>query len=171
MEKIITKHLILREFQDQDAGVLKENWIEYMQTHKVLSAGDLELIEGWVRDYGSRNYAWVAEHRESGATVGNINVIKMSKKHRYCEVAYTVNLSYRNQGFATEMLRGVIEFLLYEKNFHVVEAKHYSDNFISGKVMKNAGMNKEAELVDRRYNFKTHKFENLICYSVISNSE
>ena len=38
----------------------------------------------------------------------------------------------------------------------------------SGKVMKKAGMRKEAELIDRKYNFKTGLFENLVYYSIVS---
>lgn len=95
----------------------------------------------------------------------------MSRKHNNCELGYAVKPDKRQRGYATEMLKSVIDFLINSEGFHVVEASHYSGNPNSGKVMQNAGMQREAELKERKYNFKTEQYENLICYYVVSENE
>ena len=48
----------------------------------------------------------------------------------------------------------------------MVEAKHYSTNPASGKVMQKAEMQKEAVLKDRRFDEETGQYYDLICYYV-----
>lgn len=168
---IYTERLILREYKEYDYIPLKEMWIGYMETHKILQKEDFGLIDKWIENYSHKEYCWIAMDRKLHCFVGNINVIKMSKKHRNCELGYAVKTDKRQQGYATEMLKSVIDYLIDEENFHIIEASHYSGNPNSGKVMKKAGMRKEAELRDRRYNFLTGKYENLVCYCVISDKQ
>lgn len=168
LREIKTERLLLRKYQQKDYNILLNVWLEYMKTHKKIDQKDLKIIDKWINEFASKDFCWVAEDRKYGKTIGNINVIKMSRKHRNCEVAYAVNPENRRMGYATEMLKAIIDYMLNEEDFHVIEAKHYSGNPNSGEVMKNAGMKKEAVLVDRRYNSKTGLYENLICYYSIS---
>lgn len=168
VREIKTERLLLRKYQRKDYHTLKKLWLEYMKTHKKSDKEDLVLIDKWIFEFASKDFCWVAEDRERGKVIGNINIIKMSRKHRNCEVAYAVDIENRRRGYATEMLKAIIDYLLNEEDFHVIEAKHYSGNPNSGMVMKKAGMKKEAELIDRRFNFKTGCYENLICYYSIS---
>lgn len=158
MKDIFTERLLLRKYLEQDYDVLYRTWIDYMSTHKDVNREDLSLVDSWIKNYYYKVYCWVAEDRMLGSVVGNINVIKKSIKHKNCELAYAVDPNKRQMGYATEMLKAVLNYLITEEKFHVIEARHYSGNPNSGKVMKKAGMQKEAELVDRRYNFKTGKF-------------
>lgn len=166
---IYTERLILRRYKECDYDSLKEMWLGYMETHKNLQKEDFMLVDKWIENYSHKEYCWIAEDRKSQCFIGNINVIRMSRKHSNCELGYAVKFDKRQQGYATEMLKSVIDYLLDEENFHVIEASHYSGNPNSGKVMKKAGMKKEAELRERRYNFLTEEYENLICYCVVSN--
>lgn len=164
MKQLNSNRLVLRPYAERDYEVLKETWLDYMSTHKEIEKDDLLVIDNWIIDFASKEYCWVAEEKNSGETIGNINVIKTSKKHNFCEVAYAVKMDARRKGYATEMLKAVISYLLYEEGFHIVEASYYSGNPNSGKVMKKAGMQMEAKHVDRKYNFKTKQYENLIYY-------
>ena len=67
-------------------------------------------------------------------------------------------------GYATEALRAVIEYLLKECDFYLVEARHISENPASGRVMEKAGMHKDAVLRDRRINKHTgERNDAIIC--------
>ncbi len=169
LDKIHTERLVLRRYRKSDYDSLKEMWLDYMGTHKIIQKEDVVIVEKWIKNYAEKEYCWIAEDRNTHCFIGNINVIKKSRKHRYCEIGYAVKYDKRRQGYATEMLKSIIEYLLEVENYHVIEASHYSGNPYSGTVMKKAGMKKEAELRDRRYNFLTKKYENLICYCVVSN--
>ena len=65
---------------------------------------------------------------------------------------------------ATEALKSILDYLLNTCEFHLVEAKHYSLNPASGKVMDKAGMIKEAVLKERRYDSETNTYCDLIYY-------
>ena len=168
LKNIFTERLILRGYKNYDYDELKEMWLAYMATHKKIQRQDMLLIDSWIETYSHKEYCWIAEEKKTRCFIGNINVLKMSRKHNNCEVGYAVKYDKRRQGYATEMLKAVIDYLLNEEGFHVVEASHYSGNPNSGKVMEKAGMKKEVELRDRRYNFRTGKYENLVCYCVVS---
>lgn len=168
LKDIFTERLILRRYKECDYDALKEMWLGYMATHKKIQKQDVLLIDSWIENYSNKEYCWIAADKKSRCFIGNINVLRMSRKHNNCELGYAVKFDKRQQGYATEMLKSVINYLLNEESFHVVEASHYSGNPNSGKVMKKAGMKKEAELRDRRYNFVTGKYENLVCYCVVS---
>lgn len=90
----------------------------------------------------------------------------MSKKNHYCELGYCYGSKYWNKGYATEALKAVIDYLLDECELHVVEAKHYSSNPASGRVMQKAGMMKEAVMIERHYEKDTNSYSDLICYYI-----
>ena len=70
-------------------------------------------------------------------------------------------------GYATEALRKVIEYLLLECEFHLVEAHHAGYNPASGRVMQKAGMKKDAELRERRLDKNTGKYTTQVYYSIL----
>lgn len=68
--------------------------------------------------------------------------------------------------WASEALRVVIEYLLNDCDFHLIECRHISGNPASGRVMEKAGMHKDAILRDRRVNKFTGKRNDSIIYSI-----
>ena len=58
------------------------------------------------------------------------------------------------------------KFTLDECGLHVVEAKHYSSNPASGRVMQKAGMMQEAVMIERHYEEDTDSYSDLICYYI-----
>lgn len=69
-------------------------------------------------------------------------------------------------GYATEVLKRVIEFLLFDCDFHLVEARHHASNPASGRVMEKAGMKKDGVLRERRVNKLIDGYDDLVIYSI-----
>lgn len=167
-----TKRLILRRFVNSDASEVYNNWTSDMNLDKYVSwsihkdiSETTALINQWIEEYETNNYNWVVEKKETHELIGNISTIHISRKHHNCEIGYCYGSKYWNQGYATEALCAVINYLKNECLFHVVEAKHLSTNPASGRVMEKAGMSKEAILKNRRYNSESNEYCDLVYYS------
>ncbi len=74
---------------------------------------------------------WVVEIKNTHEIIGSISVMTALEKHSTCELGYCYGSKYWGNGYATEALRAVIEYLLKECDFYLVEARH-----ISGKSCK-----------------------------------
>jgi len=170
---IETERLILRKFDISDAPGMFYGWASDKNVTKYVSwnthvdiAETLAVIENWVKRYDANSYNWVVELKDTHELIGNISAISVRKKHHNCEIGYCYGSKYWNQGYATEVLKAVINYLLYECEMHIVEAKHHSTNPASGRVMEKAGMIKDAVLKERRYDAETDSYCDLVCYYI-----
>ena len=168
-----TERLILRRYTLDDVDGMYYGWATDENTTKYVSWNvhpdkefTKELITKRIAAYEEGAYDWVVEVKDSHELIGNIRVGHMSKKNHNAEIGYCYGSKYWNKGYATEALKAVIDYLLDECELHVVEAKHYSTNPASGKVMRKAGMIQEAVLVERRYEENTDTYSDLICYYI-----
>lgn len=168
-----TDRLILRKFTFSDAEGMFHGWASDEKTTQYLSWSPhrnieetQDLIVNWIGRYDDNCYNWVVELKNTHTLIGNISAISVSKRHHNCEIGYCYGSQYWNQGYATEALKAVIHYMLYDCEMHLVEAKHISLNPASGKVMENAGMIKDAVLRDRRYHAPTDTYCDLVCYSI-----
>lgn len=165
--------LILRRFKIDDAKGMYNNWASDSQCNKYLSWNlhksieeTKSLISLWINEYDNGSCNWVVELKDSGEIIGNISVITILKKQSTAELGYCYGSKYWGKGYATEALRTVIEYLLGECDFYLVEARHISGNPASGRVMEKAGMHKDAILRDRRINKHTGERNDSIIYSI-----
>lgn len=81
-------------------------------------------------------------------------------------MGYCNGSKFWGNGYATEALRMVIEYLLTECDFYLIEARHISGNPASGRVMEKAGMHKDAVLRERSVNKYTGERNDSIIYSI-----
>lgn len=125
-----------------------------------------EIINDWISQYKEDKFKWVIELKETNEIIGGIDVVKLNKKYSTCEIGYCIGSKFWNNGYTTEALKKVIEYLFLECNLYLIEAHHHKTNIDSGKVMKKAGMIKECELRTRVLNRVTNKLENIVIYSI-----
>ncbi len=171
---IKTERLILRKFTLADAEEVYHNWTSdekvtsYVSwsTHKNVEE-TREVIQDWINKYENGSYNWVVELEQTGELIGSISVIHISRKHNNCEIGYCYGSKYWNQGYATEALKAVVDYMLNECGMHVVEARYHSLNPASGRVMEKAGMVREAVLKERRYDAVMDTYDDMICYCKI----
>lgn len=168
-----TERLILRRFKIEDARQMYNNWATDKECSKFLSwevhkdiSETKEILEKWINDYENNSYNWVVEIKSNHELIGSISVIKNYEKDFYCEIGYCYGSKYWGKGYATEALKKVIDYLLNECKFNLVEACHISGNPASGRVMQKAGMHKEAVLTERKFNKHTKQLDDLIFYSI-----
>lgn len=168
-----TNRLVLRRFNENDYIEMYDNWASDEKVTKYVSFNPHKdynetkvILNEWIKDYDNGSYNWVVELKSSHEIIGNINVIEISKKHNNCEVGYVYGSKFWGNGYASESLKRVLEFLLNECEFHLVEAKHHASNPASGRVMEKAGMKKDGILRERRVNKIKNGYDDLVIYSI-----
>lgn len=154
-----TERLILRKFTTNDAEGMFNNWATDPNTTKYLNWDVHEnidvtktIINKWITDYEKGFYGWVVELKETHEIIGSICEVGKNLKHNTIVLGYCYGSKYWNHGYGTEALRRVIEYLLLDEGFYLVEANHRSSNPASGRIMQKAGMKYEATLRDRKVN-------------------
>ena len=71
----------------------------------------------------------------------------------------------RNQGYATEAAQAVLEYGFRKLGLHRVQARHFTKNPASGRVMQKIGMTYEGTLRQSIYRFG--RFEDAALYSIL----
>lgn len=173
-QKLETQRLILRKFNNNDYIGMYDNWASDEQVTKYVSFNlhkdykeTQEILNEWIKEYDNGSYNWVVELKDTYEIIGNVSVIETNKKHNNCEIGYVFGSKFWGNGYASESLKVVLEFLLNECDFHLIEAKHHASNPASGRVMEKAGMKKDGILRERRINKIKDGFDDLVVYSIV----
>lgn len=167
-----TKRLILRKFTIEDAEGMFHNWATDPNTNKYLSwplhksvEETKKIINEWISNYDKGSYNWIVEIKDTHEVIGSICEEGKNLKHKTISLGYCYGSKYWNNGYASEVLRKVIEYLLLEQDFYLVEANHRSSNPASGRVMEKAGMNYDGTLRKRRIDLDGTRAD-MIYYSI-----
>ena len=69
--------------------------------------------------------------------------IRWDMENNKAQIGYGVSSSFKNNGYATEAVKSILEFSFYILGVNRVEACHYEGNFASKRVLIKSGMNFE----------------------------
>lgn len=172
-KRLETNRLILRKFTIEDAEAMYRNWVTDPECCKFLPWNvhqnideTKSIVQKWVNEYENGSYHWVVELKSNHEIIGSISVVRLHEEHKTAEIGYCYGSKFWNHGYATESLRRVLEYLLKECGFYLVECGHISGNPASGRVMQKVGMKKDAVLRERHINKATQERNDLIFYSI-----
>ena len=173
-ENIETERLLLRKFIINDAEQMFNNWakdpdnVKYLswKAHKNISE-TREILSIWINEYKNKNsYRWCINLKEKCEVIGSIDVVNIMEARSTCEIGYVLSKKYWNNGFMTEALRAVINYLFGNVGFNRIQLLHLVDNPASGKVMIKCGMKCEGIL--RQYGIKnTGEYSDTAIYSIL----
>lgn len=85
------------------------------------------------------------------------------------EIGYWVDPNHWNKGIATEAVKAIIQFGFEVKRFHKINARFFTYNPASGRVMEKAGMEREG--LQKKHVWKIDKFEDIILYGIVNPNE
>ena len=153
-KKIETERLILREFKEEDASDMYNNWASDSDVTKYLSWSahssveiSKQLIGMWIDSYNNmEHYQWAIELKETGEVIGNINLLEINNKDENCEVGYCLGKAFWNKGIMSEALAKVIKFGFSEIGFQRIAARFDVYNLASGRVMEKCNLMYEGTL-------------------------
>ncbi len=96
-------------------------------------------------------FQFVIVENESQKIIGDIGVHFLEKDNKQVEIGFTLDKDFQNQGYATESLKCVLNFLFNDLNKHRVIASTDPANLNSIKLLERLGFRREAHFVESLY--------------------
>jgi len=156
MLHLITPRLIIRHLRDPDL----ESFLAYRNDPEVAR------YQGWNVPYTRENaLEFIAEMKdkqptpgewlqlalelpETGEIIGDVAVHMMKSDPRQAYLGYTIARPHWGQGYASEAVRAVLDYLFCELNLHRVVAECDVENTASQKLLERLGFRREAHLIE-----------------------
>lgn len=145
---IHSARIILRPFVLDDALLMYKNWAKdpdvtrYMTwfPHKDITETK-SVISQWADQYAKANfYQWAIVLKETNKPIGSIGIVELDEDSQSGEIGYCIGKQYWHQGYTSEALRTVLDFLINFVKFRTLTARHDIRNPNSGGVMRKCGM-------------------------------
>ena len=152
-----TERLILRRYKLEDIDaqyeiITDKRLAKYIKFPNITKSEELECLKDWINDADNSKYEkWMITLKDSGIAIGNISVNRIEKKHNYCNVGYVIRYDYWGNGYASEALKKVSDYLL-DSGYYLIECSCNELNTQSSKVMIKAGVKKDGYIANRRLN-------------------
>ena len=152
-----TSRLMIRRYEEMDIDAFyeiihDERLQKFISFPNLTKEQEMEYIKDCMKNADTDPHEkWAIVLKESNETIGNISVNEISQKHNYCDVGYVVRYDYWGNGYATEALEMVSNYLL-DKGYHLVECTCNELNKQSARVMEKAGFHKDGCIPNRRLN-------------------
>src|SRR5690606_18549486 len=105
-----------------------------------------DLIAPWIMDKLNeerKRYGWVVRLKETDEFIGEIGMTLSEKRFKKAEIHYSFLPMYWGKGYATEILKSIINFGFQGLNLHRIEAGVATENVRSIKVLEKIGMKRE----------------------------
>ena len=152
--RLLSERLILRPFARGDGKAMFFNWAsdEYTVARMIWDLYQSEaqaerMVRQWVAAYHSPSvYHWAIVPLTVHRPIGSISVVRCQDYLETAEVGYCIGSRWWNQGYVSEALGMVMDFLFDQVGFHRIEARHDEENHASGRVMEKNGMKREGLL-------------------------
>lgn len=168
--RLETERVILRRLKENDAEEVFKNWTsddevsKYMRwsTHK-----NIEETKEWLKQEeesckDNSYYTWGIILKETGELIGSISAIFRNEENRY-EIGYNIMKKYWNNGYTTESLKCIMNYLINDQKIKKFICKHATLNPASGKVMQKVGFKYVKNEIYESFD-KTKKYESKVYY-------
>jgi ribosomal-protein-alanine N-acetyltransferase len=155
-EILRTSRLLLRSFRDDDAdavSTLLDNYEFYSNTVNIPFPYTLEDAVTFISSRRElyllgKAVAWAVTEAEGGTLVGCIS-LDLDRDASRAEMGYWTGIPWWNRGYCTEAAIAVLGYAFGKLGLNLVEASHFASNHASGRVMRAAGMRRDAVLRQR----------------------
>lgn len=169
-KRLETERLILRKLKIEDAREVYKNWASDPDVAKFMRWNEHKSIEDtmlWLaeeeknakrKDY----YTWGIQLKKTGKLIGSIGAFYREDENGRYEVGYGISKKYWNNGYTTEALRAVMDFLINEVGISKFMCMHAVENPASGAVMRKVGFefaeDTYYESFDKKKKFASKKY-------------
>jgi len=153
--KLETKRLIIRpvthedkieifEYRSDPATNKYQGWIpktiEDVESFIEKISKQMDEPETW--------FQFVIIEKETQRIVGDIGIHFLDSENKQVEIGCTLNKYFQNQGYATESIKRIIDYLFKELNKHRIIASIDPENMNSIRLVERIGFRKEAHFVE-----------------------
>jgi [ribosomal protein S5]-alanine N-acetyltransferase len=144
---IITDRLVLRQFSEDDAQAMFDNWASDPQVTRFLTwephadvSETRRIIRGWIRQYSMGSMDWCITMKGDGMPIGSITAVQEHPSEGWCELGLCLMAEKWGRGYMTEACRAVIEYIFENTRYMNIQARYDLENEASGKMLERSGM-------------------------------
>nr|WP_268746637.1 GNAT family N-acetyltransferase [Melissococcus plutonius] len=138
-----TNRLVLRKLCLKDSVQMFDNWGSDSKVTKFLTWKPYKNIDSVnhylslvTNNYCSEDYFhWGIEIKDTHTLIGTISVVNYHKRIQTMEIGYAIGRRWWNQGYTSEALSEVVNYLFAETTIQRIEAFHDTNNPNSGLVL------------------------------------
>jgi RimJ/RimL family protein N-acetyltransferase len=171
-ETLYTPRLCLRKLTMADVLLYYERIgssakvTKYMlfSPHRDISESVASIEKALQRYREGKCYRFCIALRETDELIGIIEPLRFDERDDSCSFAYMLAEEFWGQGYGTEVLTAVFDFLFNKMDIKRIEADHMAENAASGAVMRKAGMIR-CGMIPRKYE-KNGIFHDAVCYEI-----
>jgi len=157
MIKIKTDRLILRPFQESDLNAFSDyrsdpevaryqSWSAPFSLDQARSfLVEINRVEPGTPGYW---YQFAIERRNNPGIIGDCGFQVWKEDEKQAYIGFSFAQKYQKQGYASEAVHRVLEFLFTEFRLHRVSAICDVDNTASARLLEGMGMRREAHLIE-----------------------
>jgi len=129
-----------------------------------------KMIEGFIEQYADDKINCVFAITLKDEVIGSIGCFDNTQKNQSptAAFAYMISERYWGNGYATEALTAIIEYL-FANGYHRIYADHDKRNASSGRVMKKCGLQYEGELRDKY--FVNGEYVTVLQYAIVASDK
>lgn len=169
VETLETQRLTLQKMTVADSEEVFNNWTRSEVVAKYLTwapHSSVEVTKEWLTfQENSDSIDWGIVLKETNQLIGNISVINDKPKIKTKTLGYVLGEKFWNQGYMSEALTEVIDFLFETTDVNRIEAEHDIENPGSGRVMEKSGMTFEGIL--RKAGLNNQGIVDVAFYSIL----
>lgn len=142
-----TEHLLIRQFEINDANRLYENHLEekVKKWFPNESYADIDEARGAIefyRDCVNNNrlpFVLAVQLKETGELIGDTGISEVEGSENEVEIGYQISDKYCGRGYATELLDAMTEFAFAEIKTEVIYGRVVHGNMASARVLEKCG--------------------------------
>lgn len=153
--KLETKRLIIRPVSLDDKNQIflyrSNREVNKYQGWIPDTMDDVEAFIGKTAKQINEPYTWfqfVIIEKMAQNIIGDLGIHFFDTENKQVEIGCTLNQDFQNQGYATESIKRVIDYLFEELNKHRIIASLDPDNENSIRLVERIGFRKEAHFVE-----------------------
>ncbi len=153
-----TERLILRPLSVTDAQDIFDRWTSDERVTRYLrynTHASVEDTRGWLKVveeniHSDKTYDWGFCLKDENYLFGSGGIF-YNDEEKCFEVGYNIMYKYWNQGYTTEIVKGMLEFAEKELELREFVAWHAKENPASGAVLKKCGFVYEKDGVRTKF--------------------
>ena len=173
MPRLVTERLVLRPFAISDgpaverlAGAREVADTTLAIPHPYPAGGGADWIATHAGAWDGGHGLALAICLGSDEVIGTIS-LQLSMPHSHGELGYWIGVARWGQGYATEAAGALTGYAFDTLRLHRVQARHFTRNAASGRVLQKLGMKLEG--IHRDACSRWGRFEDVAAYAILAN--
>jgi ribosomal-protein-alanine N-acetyltransferase len=167
LEHINTERLSLRKFIIEDIDSMLKNWIADPIIQNAYGEPVFETkesVKNLLLKWDTQPFRWAIILKNNLENIGQAGFCRYYPEEKTAEIEYCIGQNYWGNGYASEAVKAIINYVFKNSTIEKIEAFHQIKNPNSGKVLQKAGMIIVSNI--KRFEIQGKTPDEEICYAI-----